>query len=141
MAKPGGGLGRGPAVAETLPPAHRVHDLVTNFPDSHLTTLRRDNFHVLLSATPVGQHGQGGHGHNDKLSLELFLGGDVIVDPGSFSYTGDPAARNAFRSTAAHASVQVDDLEQNPLSLDMFPHLPEREPMPGFGGRTCKTGS
>jgi len=108
-AQRGGGLGRG------------VHE----FPDSQLTALRRDDFYVLLSATPVGQHGQGGHGHNDKLSLELFLGGDVIVDPGSFSYTGDPAARNAFRSTAAHATLQVDQLEQNLISLDLF-HLPER---------------
>ncbi len=89
-----------------------------------LTALRQADFYVLLSATPVGQQGLGGHGHNDKLSLELFLGGDVIVDPGSFSYTGDPAARNAFRSTAAHATLQVDALEQNPITLDLF-HLPE----------------
>ena len=96
-----------------------------HFPDSRLTAFRQGDLYVLLSATPVGQQGLGGHGHNDKLAIELFLGGPVIADPGSFAYTGDPEARNGFRATAAHATLQVDDLEQNPITADLF-HLPER---------------
>ena len=115
-----------------VPPATRPLGLeahapppVTRLADSGLTLLRHGGAYLLLAATPVGQHGAGGHGHNDKLSLELFLDGDVITDPGSFTYTRDPNARNHFRATAAHATLQVDELEQNPVTRDLF-YLPER---------------
>lgn len=95
-------------------------------PDSGLCVACRGDFYVLLAAAPVGQAGAGGHGHNDKLALEIYLGGALVADPGSFVYTADPAARNRYRSTAAHATVQVDGREQNPLSArDLF-FLPER---------------
>ncbi len=96
------------------------------FAPSGLTRVQLGETYVLLAATPVGQHGAGGHGHNDKLSLELFRGGDLITDSGTYAYTSNVAARNAFRSTSAHATMQLDDLEQNPLpEADPF-HMPER---------------
>ncbi|MHB8416983.1 MAG: heparinase II/III family protein [Myxococcales bacterium] len=96
------------------------------FRKSGLCAVRDGDLHAILAATPVGQAGAGGHGHNDKLALELYLGRPLVADPGSFTYTADPAARNAFRATAAHATVQVDGREQNPLSeRDLF-FLPER---------------
>ena|GEM_PF-647793 len=71
---------------------------------------------VAVSAGPNGQNGIGGHSHNDKLSFELHLSGaPVIVDPGSPTYLRDRAQRNAFRSTRAHNTVQLDDREQSPL--------------------------
>jgi hypothetical protein len=39
----------------------------------------------------------------------------LLVDPGSYLYTPDPIARNAFRSTAVHNTVQCDGREQAPL--------------------------
>lgn len=67
----------------------------------------------------VGLQGLGCHAHNDQLSFELaFRGQPLIVDPGSYLYTADPAARNAFRSTAAHATLAVGHGEQNPLCSD-----------------------
>lgn len=84
------------------------------FPDAGLYILRRADDYVLLNASPVGTCGVGTHKHNDLLALEVHLGGeDVLVDPGSYLYTPDPAARDAFRSTAAHATVMVDGQEQN----------------------------
>ncbi len=49
----------------------------------------------------------------------------LVVDPGAYIYTADPAARNAFRSTAAHATLAVDGAEQNPLREDYLFSLPD----------------
>ena len=56
-----------------------------------------------------GPHGSlnCGHAHADALALEVATGGrPVLVDSGTFSYTG--AERDAFRATAAHNTVTVD---------------------------------
>ncbi len=56
----------------------------------------------------------GTHTHNDLLSFELSLDGkDIIIDPGTYLYTSSKTDRNAFRSTAKHNTVMVDDEEQN----------------------------
>jgi uncharacterized heparinase superfamily protein len=75
----------------------------------------RDNMdYMIISCGLNGQNGNGGHAHNDKLSFELCLNGeDVIVDPGTYSYTSEPNMRNLFRSTEFHNTVKVNDLEQN----------------------------
>lgn len=50
-----------------------------------------------------GQCGVGGHSHNDKLSMILFVDGKAVLnDPGSFCYTGDPVRRNLYRSVHSH---------------------------------------
>ena len=64
-----------------------------------------------------------GHGHNDALSIELWVAGQpVFIDPGTFCYTSDLESRNLFRSTAAHNTVVVDGLEINRIP----PHEPFR---------------
>jgi hypothetical protein len=94
--------------------------------DAGLWVLRDGPLWVLVRCGPTGMRGRGGHGHNDALSFELSVGDrPVVVDPGSYLYTADPAARNAFRSTAAHSTLRVDGREQNDLGLDLF-LLPER---------------
>ncbi|MBI3893182.1 MAG: alginate lyase family protein, partial [Candidatus Wallbacteria bacterium] len=82
--------------------------------------------YVAISCGPVGQNGIGGHGHNDKLSFELSLGArHLVVDPGSFGYTRDRAARDLFRSTACHNTLQVDGEEQNRILPDATFQLPD----------------
>lgn len=90
--------------------------LSVSFPEGGFHVLRGAGAVVTVIAGKQGQRGVGGHSHNDKLSFELHLGGrPLIVDPGTGSYTRDPAMRNAFRGTAAHNTVQVDGVEQAPL--------------------------
>jgi hypothetical protein len=61
----------------------------------------------------MGPGGHGGHGHLDCLSLVARdASGPILVDPGTYVYTGDPEARRAFRRTAAHNTVVVDGLDQ-----------------------------
>jgi len=65
----------------------------------------------------VGLAGRGGHGHNDLLSFELALDGlPVVVDPGCYCYTADPAARDRFRGSRAHNGLIVDGQEIAELS-------------------------
>ncbi|WP_426746856.1 alginate lyase family protein [Myxococcus faecalis] len=97
-----------------------------SFPEGGFHVLRGAGAVVTVSAGKQGQRGVGGHSHNDKLSFELHLGGrPVIVDPGTGSYTRDPAMRNALRGTAAHNTVQVDGAEQATLDKARLFALPE----------------
>jgi hypothetical protein len=69
----------------------------------------------------------GGHGHNDPLALELRLdGGPLVVDPGTWSYLGDPAGRDRFRGVAMHSTLQVDGREPSPLLPGRPFALPDR---------------
>jgi uncharacterized heparinase superfamily protein len=65
-----------------------------------------------------GPLGDGGHGHYDLLSVELFAGGrPLVVDPGRGSYSEEPPnLRRWFRGTAAHNTVCVDGLDQTPYT-------------------------
>ncbi len=75
----------------------------------------RENY-LWIDVGEVGQNGLGGHGHNDLLSFELTLDGQpIIVDPGTYLYTGDLSSRRWFRATAAHNTVTVDHEELAPL--------------------------
>ncbi|MGE3841294.1 MAG: alginate lyase family protein [Vicinamibacterales bacterium] len=60
----------------------------------------------------AGPHGalSSAHGHADALSFELAVSGvPVIVDSGTFTYTGSADARDRFRSSRAHNALVVDD--------------------------------
>jgi hypothetical protein len=86
------------------------------FPDGGMVCATSGRCHFVADVGSVGLHGRGGHGHLDALSFELTLDGiPLIVDPGSYVYTGDPAARNHFRSTRAHNVVMIDEQEMASL--------------------------
>ena len=55
----------------------------------------------------------GAHAHADALSVTLFSRGrELLVDPGTFVYNCAPEWRNYFRSTPAHNTVTIDELDQ-----------------------------
>ncbi|HEX5581109.1 MAG TPA: heparinase II/III family protein [Gemmatimonadaceae bacterium] len=62
-------------------------------------------------AVDVGPHGGDatGHAHTDLAHVEIARGATrLVVDPGSLTYTGDPAHRAWHRSEAAHARPTVE---------------------------------
>jgi hypothetical protein len=54
-----------------------------------------------------------GHGHADALSVLFQAGGrDLLIDSGTYTYSGEQDWRRYFRSTRAHNTVVVDGLDQ-----------------------------
>jgi len=64
-----------------------------------------------------GPHGFGriaAHAHADALSLECRIGGvDILADPGTYCYHGDPRWRAYFRSTLAHNTLRLFARDQS----------------------------
>ena len=103
-------------------PAH-----VALYPHGGLFIARRGGNCLLVTNSRVGTRGEGNHKHNDQLGFELNLGGvPIILDPGCFVYTSDFKARNHFRSTAAHSTLQIDGVEQNEFSPRELFRMTER---------------
>lgn len=76
------------------------------FPEGGIYIIRHNKDYMIVSCTPNGQGGIGGHAHNDKLNFELCIDGeDVIIDPGSYVYTLSPRWRDIFRSSYYHNSL------------------------------------
>ncbi len=62
---------------------------------------------------PLGFLSIAAHGHADALALEVrHEGVDVIADPGTFCYHGDPEWRSWFRGTRSHATLELDGVDQ-----------------------------
>ena len=80
-----------------------------------LYIFKSPHLYMTVRCGEIGQNGNGGHAHNDQLSITLRIDGkDIIVDPGTYLYTPLPERRNEFRSTTVHFTVQKDGAEQNP---------------------------
>ncbi|MEU0542784.1 alginate lyase family protein [Nocardia sp. NPDC005978] len=83
-------------------------------PDGGLVVLRARNRRASVDVGPLGYLSIAAHGHADALALTLAAAGhELIGDPGTASYYGHPGRRAAHRSTRAHATVTVDDLDQS----------------------------
>jgi hypothetical protein len=82
------------------------------FPDTGLWIVTRGNLHLIADVGPFGP-ASAGHSHSDTLGLVLRVGPEeLLIDSGTFSYLGDPAARDRFRSSAAHNTVRGGGLDQ-----------------------------
>lgn len=62
---------------------------------------------------PLGMPPSYGHGHADALAVILAAGDeDLLLDTGTYTYTGDQQWRRFFRGTRAHNTVTVDGQDQ-----------------------------
>jgi uncharacterized heparinase superfamily protein len=84
------------------------------YQDAGTYIMKNDNEYLIIRCGKVGTRGKGTHTHNDNLSFELCANGVAyIVDPGTYSYSGNPEMRNMFRSTAYHNTLFINQTEQN----------------------------
>jgi hypothetical protein len=89
------------------------------FEQAGACVMREGDLYLMLSASGAGLAGRGAHGHNDALSVEVSARGvSFIADAGTYVYTADTRAREQFRSTAFHSTVEVDGAEQSMTRAD-----------------------
>lgn len=72
----------------------------------------KGNDRLLFLHNPLGMPPSYGHGHADALSVLFSWNGiDLLIDPGTGQYGGDPVQRRYFRSSRAHntATINGDD--------------------------------
>jgi hypothetical protein len=89
------------------------------FADAGTTLLRTrgDQEPEIWCRCDGGPHGYlsiAAHAHADALSVEIRYGGvDVLADPGTYCYHGEPEWRSYFRSTIAHNTVELNGQSQS----------------------------
>ena len=99
-----------------LPDAPRSPDPVGDLhaSDGGLVVLRRGGRRICMDVGPLGYLAISAHGHADALAVTVSDGPhELIGDPGTGSYYGDPEWRSAFRGTRVHATASVDDRDQS----------------------------
>jgi hypothetical protein len=105
------------ALAPTRRTADRALVAPQDFPDAGLTVLRSDTEEEVWVRCDGGPHGLPGiaaHAHADALAIEVRHDGvDVLADPGTYCYHGEPAWRRYFRSTLAHNTIEIDRADQS----------------------------
>jgi hypothetical protein len=99
--------------------AGRPDERPSRFPDAGMTILRTEAAHSpeIWCRCDGGPHGFlsiAAHAHADALSVEVRYGGvDILADPGTYCYHGEPEWRSYFRSTIGHNTVQIDGSNQS----------------------------
>jgi hypothetical protein len=92
--------------------AHEPEKLSQAFPDGGYFVMRDgwtpDSNYLLFDCGPHGALNCG-HAHADALSFDLSARGrTLLVDPGTYTYTGSKELRDWFRSSQAHNTVTLD---------------------------------
>ena len=83
-------------------------------PDGGLVVLRPGRQRLTMDVGPLGYLSTAAHGHADALAVTLSdRGAELIVDPGTGSYCGNPGWRTVHRGTRAHSTVCVDHADQS----------------------------
>ncbi|MFI0512094.1 alginate lyase family protein [Streptomyces sp. WSLK1-5] len=110
---------RTPLLAALVGPAHpsvsRPVERPAHFADAGMTILRGpEEIWCRCDGGPHGFLSIAAHAHADALSVEVRHDGvDVLADPGTYCYHGQPEWRQYFRSTLGHNTLRLDGADQS----------------------------
>lgn len=86
------------------------------FPEAGLAVMACGTTHAIVDAGPFGAL-NAGHSHSDTLSMIIRDGDDeILIDPGTYTYTAEPEWRDWFRSSAAHNTIRIDGRDQGEMA-------------------------
>jgi hypothetical protein len=86
------------------------------FPDAGIAVMTCGAVHAIVDAGPFGAL-HSGHSHSDTLSIIVRSGDEeILIDPGTYTYTGDPEWRDWFRGSSAHNTIRIDGRDQGVMS-------------------------
>ena len=91
----------------------------SRFADAGITILRTDpaaapEIWCRCDGGPHGFLSIAAHAHADALSVEVRHDGvDILADPGTYCYHGEPEWRAYFRSTIGHNTVEIGGRDQS----------------------------
>ena len=107
------------SMAGRHPTAGRPNDPPRHFADAGLTLLRSspsdgEEIWCRCDSGPHGFLSIAAHAHADALAIEVRHDGtEVLADPGTYCYHGEPGWRSYFRSTLAHNTIEVNGQNQS----------------------------
>ena len=91
----------------------------SRFADAGVTLLRTEGqgspeIWCRCDGGPHGYLSIAAHAHADALSVEVrYAGVEILADPGTYCYHGEPAWRSYFRSTIAHNTAELGGRSQS----------------------------
>ena len=105
-------------VGSVAPAAVRPAERPAHLADAGLTVLRAsDDRGEIWARCDGGPHGFlsiAAHAHADALSVEVRHNGvDILADPGTYCYHGQPEWRSYFRSTRGHNTLELEGTDQS----------------------------
>ena len=106
------------AVAPGIKPARYSGTVIdrnwVSFKDSGYSIINDGDLVFSFDHGPLGMAPLYNHGHADALSITLSKANrPFLVDCGTYRYNGVPAWRRYFKSTCAHNTVTIDNLDQS----------------------------
>jgi Heparinase II/III-like protein/Heparinase II/III N-terminus len=82
------------------------------FRDAGIAVMICGATHAIVDAGPFGVL-HSGHSHSDTLSIVVRSGDEeILIDPGTYTYTGEPKWRDWFRGSSAHNTIRIDRRNQ-----------------------------
>jgi len=109
-----GALPRAPRAAAGRPARRPWHFADAGTAILRTTSGREPEIWCRCDGGPHGYLSIAAHAHADALSVEVRYGGvDILADPGTYCYHGEPQWRSYFRSTIAHNTIELDGQSQS----------------------------
>ncbi|KKP24774.1 MAG: hypothetical protein SZ59_C0001G0092 [candidate division TM6 bacterium GW2011_GWF2_28_16] len=106
-----------PAPVRTERSRSANHKTLFHYKNFGLTIIKNNNYHITYRHPTYNKNQPTGHFHQDELSVTLaYNNSPIIIDPGTYLYTGNIKARNLFRSYKSHSAFNYAQARNSGIS-------------------------